>query len=60
MSSKVRVQALCDVQFLFRKDEIKEYSPTDARALVALKWVKPVTDSEDTPKRGPGRPRKNA
>jgi hypothetical protein len=59
MSEKVRVQALCDVQFLFKAGDVKEYSPTDARALIAIGWVKVAPFTVDEPKRGPGRPKKS-
>lgn len=56
MSNTVRVQALRDVQFYppLLKGETREFSPTDARALIALGWVEQVEDV----KRGPGRPKK--
>jgi hypothetical protein len=61
MFERVRVQALHDVQFIpvFKAGEFREYSPTDARALIALGWVKEVSLTEDEPKRGPGRPKKS-
>lgn len=60
MSNTTRVQALRDVQFYppLLKGDTRDFSPTDARALIALGWVKEVPLTEDEPKRGPGRPKK--
>jgi hypothetical protein len=51
MQDKVTVQALRDVRFNppLKEGERRDFSPTDARALIALGWAKQVNK--------PGRPR---
>jgi hypothetical protein len=51
MPQKVAVQALRDIALYppLKEGERREFSPTDARALLALGWVKHINK--------PGRPR---